>query len=366
MSRSKPLQIGSSTVRRGERRDIKLVVSQNYTGDTISLPIHVIRAKDAGPTLFVTAVVHGDELNGLGIVHELMFSEPLRLERGTLVLVPVVNVFGFETQDRYMSDRRDLNRTFPGSATGSLTARLADIVFTQIVRQADYGIDLHSAATPRTNFPNVRGELASPQVRRLAKAFGCELMISSKGPQGSLRREACKAGVPTIILEAGEPLKMEPSVLEVGVRGIKNVLKELGMMPGEQDRPPFQFRVERSTWVRAEVGGILRFHISPGDPVETGQPVATNSSVFGRQQNVLRSPVDGIVLGVTTLPTVKPGEPVCHIAVSRRSLRAARRALAQVPQDNLHRRLRHDLATSILVSDLEEGWADNEPVRDEG
>ena len=267
-----------------------------------------------------------------------------------LILVPVVNIFGFESQDRYMPDRRDLNRCFPGSQSGSLTSRMASVLFEQIIRKCDYGIDLHTAASSRTNFPNVRGDLSNPGVQRLAKAFGCELMVNGNGPVGSLRREATKAECPTIILEAGEPCKIEPGILEIGVRGVHNVLKELKMIPGDLIRPAYQTRISKSLWVRSEVGGILRFHVTPGDLVTKGDAIATNASVFGREQNVLASPVDGIVLGMTTLPLVKPGEPVCHIAVPGRSLKAIRKTLADTSDRSLSHRLRDDLATNMAVS----------------
>ena len=239
-----------------------------------------------------------------------------------------------------MPDRRDLNRCFPGSQSGSLTSRVANIIFEQILRRCDYGIDLHTAAGSRTNFPNVRGDLTNPEVLLLAKAFGCELMVNGSGPVGSLRREATKAGCPTIILEAGEPCKIEPGILEIGVRGVHNVLKELKMIPGDLIRPAYQTRISKSLWIRSEVGGILRFHVTPGDLVTKGDAIATNASVFGREQNVLASPVDGIVLGMTTLPLVKPGEPVCHIAVPGRSLKAIRKTLAAIPGKHLSHRLR--------------------------
>jgi hypothetical protein len=350
------LEIGEVSVRPGETKDIRLEVSQRYTGDPIHLPIRVIRSPQSGPTVFVTAAIHGDEVNGIGIIHQLMFDDLPTLLCGSVVLVPVVNVFGFEGQVRYMPDRRDLNRCFPGMETGSLTSRLASTVFNQVIRKCDYGIDLHTAAASRTNFPNVRADLGNPKVRRLARAFGCEIMVNSKGPDGALRREATKSGCATIILEAGEPNKIEPGVLELGVRGITNVLKSFDMIEGEPTRPTYQTRVDKSMWVRAEVGGILRFHVAPGELIEAGQPIATNTSVFGREQNMLSSPVDGIVLGMTTLPLAKPGEPICHIAIPGRSLRSLRKVAGKEPGDSLHRRVRDDLATNITVSEHESDW----------
>lgn len=347
-------RIGNVKVPRGQWRDIRLELSSSYTGDDISLPVHVIRGRKAGPTLFVTAAIHGDEINGTGILHELLFDRTLELATGTLIMVPIVNVFGFETQDRYMPDRRDLNRCFPGSASGSLASRTAHTVFSEIVRRCDFGIDLHTAASGRTNYPNVRGDLRDASVRRLARAFGCELIVDGRGPEGTLRREAVRAGCPTILLEAGEPSKMEPTVQEIGVRGILNVLSELGMISRAPERPAYQVMVKRSTWVRAEVAGILRFHVSPGEIVEAGEPLATNVSVFGTAQNTVSAPEDGIVLGMTTLPAVKPGEPICHLAIPTRSVRRLRGAREKAGEQSVHHRMREDLASSVTVSDRDD------------
>lgn len=346
-------KIAGQSIARGQTVDLKLKVSERYTGDPIHLPIRVIRASKPGPSLFVTAAIHGEELNGVGIVHDLMFGEEIKLAAGTLMLVPIVNIFGFENQSRYMPDRRDLNRSFPGSATGSLTSRVAHTVFQEVVRRCDFGLDLHTAASGRTNFPNVRGDLNVPGVRRLSKAFGCELMVHGKGPEGSFRREAVKAGCSVAILEAGEPLKIEPSVLEVGLRGVRNVMIELGLIKGEPQRPAYQTRIEKSTWVRANVGGLLRFHVSPGQVVEMGQPIATNASVIGRERNVLIAPCDGIVLGMTTMPMVKPGEPVCHIATPKRPIASITQKVDATSRRSLTRRVRRDLATNISVSERE-------------
>lgn len=325
MSRVRRFKIAGTEIAAGETQDVRLKISETYTGDPIAIPIRVIRGEKPGPHVFVSAALHGDELTGTGIIHELLHTASPVLEAGTLLLIPVVNVFGFENHDRYLPDRRDLNRVFPGSPTGSLASRIAHAFMTEVVGQCDYGIDLHSAAQTRTNHPNVRGDLTIERVRRIGRAFGCELVVDGKGPEGCMRREACKVGCATIILEAGEPMKAEPEVLAVGVRGIRNVLTELRMMAGEVEEPPWQSIVRKTTWIRAEVGGFLRFHIRPGDHVEKGHPVASNFSILGQEQKQLRSPVDGIVLGMATSPAVKPGEPVCHIAIPGRKLFATRR-----------------------------------------
>jgi len=232
-----------------------------------------------------------------------------------------------------------------------MTSRVARVLYKEIIAKCDFGIDLHTGASGRTNFPNVRGDLRNPGVRRLARAFGCEVIMHGAGPEGSLRREAVKAGCPTILLEAGEPSKIEPAVQEVGVRGILNVLAELDMIHREPERPAWQVLVRKTTWVRAERAGILRFHVGPGDLVEAGQPLATNVSIFGRAQSVLIAPQDGIVLGMTTLPAVKPGEPVCHLALPGRSIQRIRRALENAGDDSIHQRMRDDFATRVTVTE---------------
>lgn len=344
--------IGGEEVAPGDTADIRLPVSEMYTGETIYVPVRVIRAKKPGPALLLTAAVHGDEVNGTGIIRQFIFERPVELLSGSLVCVPVVNVFGFEARDRYMPDRRDLNRSFPGSSQGSLASRFAHTIMSQVVSRCDCCIDLHSAAETRTNFPNVRADLRQPAIKELAAAFGCELVVSGLGPEGSLRRAATKVGCPTIILEAGEVGKIEPMVVEIGVRGIRNVLVHLGMTEGQIEPPIYQTMVARTTWIRAELGGLLRFHVAPGDIIRAGQPIATNESVFGQARSILISHVDGIVLGMVTHPAVKPGEPVCHVALPGRRLSSIEKALRAARKESSYERVRDDLATNITVSAL--------------
>lgn len=342
------LVFDGQSVALGESKDIHIKISETYTGDEIRMPIRVIRTRVRGPTVFITAAIHGDEINGTGIIHDFLFGDPVSIQKGTLILVPVVNVFGFETHERYLPDRRDLNRSFPGNSQGSLASRVARKLMTEIVAKCDFGIDLHSAAFQRTNYPNVRADLSSPPIRELARSFGAALIVDGKGPVGCFRREATKAGCPTIILEAGEPWKIEPSVLQIGVQGIRNTLIHLGMMAGERVEPPYQAIIRKSVWLRASVGGILKFHVTAGDFVEKGQPVATNYSILGREQNTLICPKDGIILGIATLPAVKPGEPVCHIAFPNKRINVLRRIMQDAGSNTLRRAGRH-LATNIDV-----------------
>lgn len=351
MSAGDGFSIAGRDVPLGATVDLGLDIGQGPMGGARELPLRVVRGPEPGPAVFVTGAVHGDELNGTGIVLELIERPPFTLARGTLVLLPVINLPGYEQRSRYLPDRRDLNRSFPGSPGGSLAARLAHAVFEGVVRRCDYGIDLHSAAVRRTNFPNVRADLRCKRVRRIAEAFGCSLVVHGKGPEGSLRRTAGRAGIPTVILEAGEVWKIEPTVVEIGVRGVYNVLIELGMAEGELRQPVYQARVERTTWVRSDFGGLLRFHAAPGDVVGKGKALATVISLLGKELGVLEAPAAGVVLGVATLPAVTPGDPVCHLAIPRGGVRAIRRALTAASSESLMERVRGDLASSISVSD---------------
>ncbi len=356
MPKRKPLRINGRTIRSGESADLHLEFSESYLGRTISIPVSVLRASKAGPRVFLTGAVHGDELTGIGIIRELLFNQPPQLKRGTLVCAPVVNIYGLEHHSRYLPDRRDLNRCFPGSPTGSLTSRLAHHVFTELIQQCDFGVDFHSAAVRRTNYPNVRADMSKPDIRRLARAFGCELIVNTKGPEDSLRRTAVQHGVSTIILEAGEVWRIEQGVVDIGIRGCLNVLRELNMLDGEPEAPPYSLTIDKTTWVRAERGGFLTFYARPGDLVQEGEELATNYSIFGREKNVLTSPSHGIILGMSTMPAVQPGEPVYHIAtLSERTYKRIKRIRSEaLPADDPFKTMREHFSVKVAAEERQD------------
>ena len=211
----------------GQAVSTELVISESYSSRDVAIPIRVRRALEPGPTVFVTAALHGDELNGTGAIRSMLADPSWELSSGTLLMVPVLNVLGFERHSRYLPDRRDLNRCFPGNSTGSMASRLAKVIFDSIVRRCDYGIDLHTAAVRRTNFPNARADLDNPTCLKMAEAFGSGIILHGKGPKGSFRREATTAECPTIVVEGGEVWKVESSVADCMLRGVFNVLKML-------------------------------------------------------------------------------------------------------------------------------------------
>lgn len=339
---------------RGESRDIDLAVSESYSGMTLRIPIHVRRGEQEGPVVFISAALHGDEINGTGAVRSLLMDPSFHVMRGSVILVPVLNMPGFDRHSRYLPDRRDLNRCFPGSAAGSLASRLGKVIFDEIVLRSDYGIDLHTAAVRRTNYPNIRGDMTNPAIRRIAEAFGCELIVDGKGPKSALRPEATRAGCPTIIMEGGEVWKVEPSIVEGSVRGIKNVLRNLNMIDGEIESPDYQVVIKSSKWVRAESGGFLQFHVQPGNVVEKGQALATNNDLLGHELGFLTAPFDSVVIGMTTLPAVSPGEPVCHLGKLPKGTKPASLRRQRRKEDGLETQLVQELGSNVMVVERDE------------
>lgn len=315
-----PLKFGGQRIPKGTKLDIHLKVSEHYTGQPVDVPITVVRGAKAGPRLFLTAAVHGDEINGIRVIREVLDSiEPEEL-RGTLVACPVVNRFGFVAHMRYMPDRRDLNRCFPGNPEGPTAYRYAHEIFRHVIEPCDYGVDLHTAGYQRHNLPQVRGDMDHDDVRRLAKAFGAEVILDKSGMKGTLRQAATEAGVPTIIYEAGETFRFQRDAVTRGVQGVVNVMRELKMLKGKPLRPDYQIITKSSAWIRSDHGGIVETFIDAGTLVHEGEAIAAVSDPFGKESGIVRAPFTGLVVGVTTLPMVNPGAPICHLVKLRKTL----------------------------------------------
>lgn len=344
-------QICGKSISPGQTRDVHLRLSETYSGEPVSVFVRIIRAKKPGPIIFLTGAIHGDELNGMGVIRHIMLRK-LKLIKGTLICIPLVNVFGFENHSRYLPDRRDLNRAFPGNKNGNLSKRLAHTIFSEVISKCDYGIDLHAAAVRRTNFPQIRADLSNPILKEMAYAFGSELIINKKGHYNSLRAAATRAGCPTLLYEAGEVFKFEPGALSLGIRGVMNVLRHWGMLKGDIKRPIYQTSVQKTTWIRSNQGGMLLFHVRPGDIVKKGDKIATCEKLFSPKTSAIMTTVRGIVLGMTTLPAVKPGDPVCHIAVPDTALDVITEKVSRSPK-TLHRRVQEQLSTNIRFVEAE-------------
>lgn len=308
------LSIAGIRIPRGSVRRLDIPVARLSTGTFLSLPVRVVRGRKAGPTVWLDAALHGDEINGVEIIREVLEQlDPDHL-RGTVIAVPIVNVFGFVAENRYLPDRRDLNRSFPGSPAGSLARRLAHLFMQEIVTQCTYGIDLHTGSDDRTNHPHIRANLKDRETRRLAEAFGAPLMLHSKTIDGSLRAAAGKLGIRCLVYEAGEAGRFNADAVDHGVHGILRFLAALRMGVDAPALEAESVRVEKTRWVRANQGGVLRLRVAPGQRLKRGQIIGTISDAFGDEGMTLKAPAAGVVLGLTEHPLVHRGDAVVHIA----------------------------------------------------
>lgn len=302
---------------RGKRHRLEIPVARLLTQNMISLPVMVINGEKTGPRLWLSAAIHGDELNGVEIIRQVLDKiEPAKLH-GTLIAVPIVNVFGFVEHSRYLPDRRDLNRSFPGSPKGSLAARLANLFMTQIVSNSTHGIDLHTAAIHRTNLPQIRANLQDEETYRCAKAFGAPLTIHASTRDGSLRQAATMQGIPVLLYEAGEALRFDREAIRVGVEGVLRVMNFLKMYPFSFPKTaPTSQEIVETRWVRASCSGILRLQVTLGEKVEKKQQIGIISDAFGDSNTVVRAIVDGVVIGCTQNPLVNQGDGIVHLGLT--------------------------------------------------
>ncbi|HET6603746.1 MAG TPA: succinylglutamate desuccinylase/aspartoacylase family protein [Xanthomonadaceae bacterium] len=309
-------QIGGERVPPGARRTVDLPVALLANHVPVTLPVQVVHGRRNGPTVFLSAAIHGDEILGVEIVRRVLAAPALARLAGTLLAVPIVNAFGFIQHSRYLPDRRDLNRCFPGSANGSLGAQLANLFMTEIVRPSQYGIDLHSAAIHRSNLPQIRADLGDAETRELAIAFGAPVVLHADVRDGSLRQAARDAGTKVLLYEAGEALRFDALAIRAGVRGVLRVLHWLGMVRRKlsADTGATPVQAGSSYWVRAPIGGILRPDWQPGDTVERGQRLAVVADPFGEVEVDVCARDGGLVIGETRLPVVNRGDALVHLA----------------------------------------------------
>ncbi|MBT8241170.1 MAG: succinylglutamate desuccinylase/aspartoacylase family protein [Acidimicrobiia bacterium] len=309
-----PVMIGEATVKPGTKKLLELPIAKLVTGTPMSLPVVVLNGRRPGPSVWLTAAIHGDEINGTEIVRQVLETLSPKNLNGTLFAVPVVNVYGFVAGDRYLPDRRDLNRPFPGSARGSLARRIAHLLMTEVVGGCDYGIDLHTASDHRTNLPQIRANLDDPETKTLSAVFGAPLMMHSSHRDGSLRQAASEAGAKVLLYEGGEAWRFDPYATRVGVDGVRRVLAHVGMIDAEESRTNTTAVSRSSKWVRASQSGILGLRVDPGNMVQRGQVIGQIHNALGVRLSSPRAPIDGMVIGSTQSPVVNRGDAILHIA----------------------------------------------------
>ena len=310
------IEIAKETIAPGQLRRFELPVSRLATQTLVSLPVAVVNGIESGPVLWLSAAIHGDELNGVEIIAQILSRIDPKKLRGTIIAVSIVNVFGFIEQSRYLPDRRDLNRSFPGSENGSLASRLANLFIREIVDRSTHGIDLHTAAVHRINLPQIRANLEDETTYQCAKAFGAPLMMHSNTRDGSLRQAATKRGIPVLLYEAGEALRFDPLAIENGVSGILGVMNYLEMYQSEL--APIvgeSLKSKNSKWVRASCGGIFHLEVNLGDKVNRRQELGYITNAFGERRVPVRASVGGIVISHIQNPLVNQGDAIIHIAI---------------------------------------------------
>ncbi|MEZ5476134.1 MAG: succinylglutamate desuccinylase/aspartoacylase family protein [Thiolinea sp.] len=306
----------------GEQRSVDLPLPDLYTHSHMSMPVYVVHGREAGPRLFVSAAIHGDEINGVEIIRRLVRTKYLKSLRGTLLAVPVVNPFGFINKSRYLPDRRDMNRSFPGNPQGSLAAQIAHQFLEEVACLCTHGIDLHAAAIGRTNLPQIRIHLGNnddPVIQGMATAFNAPVILNAGLRDGSLRKAASERGVKVILYEAGEALRFDEIPIRAGVKGILSVMRYLGMLPGNKRQRIHGNGIEplfssSSSWVRASQSGILRVATPMGHHVNNGDLLGHIANPFGGNEETVHASTSGIIIGRSTLPLVHKGEAIFHIA----------------------------------------------------
>lgn len=296
--------IGGIRVRAGTMRSLELPITRLVTGADVDLPVRVVHGREDGPSVWIDAAIHGDEVAGVEIVRQVMAGLDAKTFRGTLVAVPIVNVLGFMTGDRYLPDRRDLNRSFPGSARGSLAGRIAYLFMKEIVAGCEVGIDLHTGSDRRSNLPQVRADLDDPGTRDLAAAFGAPVMLHAKIRDGSLRHAAREQGAKVLLYEGGENLRFDSYAVDAGVIGVRRVLAALGMTePVVEPAVEPSLECRSSGWVRARRTGILHLDVALGQKVSDGERLGTLFDSFGKTLRAVYANRDGIVIGRTEAPS---------------------------------------------------------------
>jgi predicted deacylase len=310
------MQLLGRTIETGMSQRFAFVPDRTFEASYLNMPVFVARGALPGTTLCLAAGVHGDELNGVEIARRAFSRIDAATLRGTVIALPAINAEGVRTGNRYLSDRRDLNRAFPGSAGGSVARLIAHKVFTEVLVHCDALVDLHTASNDRTNLPQIRADISDPAIRELAIHFGTGIVIAGKGPDGSLRREAAKAGIPSIIYEAGAPHRFQEDEIARGVAGIESIMAYLGMADRPEREIPESRVYERSRWVRVRMkeGGFFFPEATLGDIVNKGETLGRIIDPLTDVSHAVASSVSGEIIGMAFSRPVLSGYALYHVA----------------------------------------------------
>ena len=313
----KPFVLAGSEIASGTRQMINVPMPNLSSQTSMSMPVHVVHGRQSGPVLFLSSAIHGDELNGIEIIRQVLATKSVARIKGTLLAVPVVNGYGLIQASRYLPDRRDLNRVFPGSETGSLAGRIASVFMEKIVSVSTHGIDLHTGSGHRTNLPQIRADLDDPETERLAMEFGVPVLLNASVRDGSLRGSASALGIPTLLYEAGEALRYNDMAIRAGVSGTLHVMRALGMLPdtrGSSRKTSEPFVARSSSWLRAHESGMFRSTVKLGAQVGKGDIVGYIAESSSGVRHPVYSRNAGVIIGRQELPLVHEGDAILHLA----------------------------------------------------
>jgi predicted deacylase len=312
-----PFTFDGGKVDPGETAEFRYPVSETYLGDPVRIPVTIINGPRPGPTVFLSAAIHGDELNGIEVVREVAQEWDHTDVCGTIVCLPVLNVQGFVIQERYLPIyERDLNRAFPGKQDSTSSRRIAHRIYHNFIEPCDFGLDFHTSTRGRTNMFHVRADMNDEGAARIARAFGTNLIMATEGSSGMLRHEATEDGIPTITLEMGEAHRFERGLIDHALDGVRSVFAEYGIYPQETVRwPGWRTIVDgwsEKTWLRADAGGIVEMYYDRGELVHEGETICQITNPFKAAPTVIEAPFTGLIVGVLENPVVYPGNPLCH------------------------------------------------------
>lgn len=310
------MTINGQTIKPGEEVRVKSKIARLPSGTEIELPIYVYRSKKSGPVVLLSGGLHGDEVDGIEIVRRMLERNTFdHLECGSVIAIPVMNIYGFLNFSREVPDGKDINRSFPGNAGGSLAARVAHFLTKEVLPVIDCGVDFHTGGASRFNFPQVRYAATDPNAEALARAFGSPVMLQSGLIEKSLRKQAFRKGKTILVYEGGESLRLDEEIVEEGINGALRLLKHLKMLPTAPAQLVNSVRCEKSVWVRAKRSGIYKGLIKSGMPVAKGDLLGYITDPFGEFSVKLKSSQHGFVIGHNNMPIVNQGDALLHIGV---------------------------------------------------
>lgn len=311
----KPIRINNTWVDPGENTIVRLPVGRFPSGNQILVKAHVFRCRKPGPRLLILGGVHGDEINGIEIIRRCVESSMFsRIRKGMVIAIPVLNVYGFIAASRDVPDGKDINRSFPGSARGSLAARIAGMLTKEIFPHIDYGVDLHTGGRGHYNYPQIRYSPGFASAFELAKAFGAPLTLASKNISKSLRKTAMDAGKPILVYEGGENNRIDRFSIEKGIEGIQRVMAHLGMTEDSFPAPDFSAFFEKSTRQRAPRAGIFQWTKGAGQKVVKGEPIGMITDPYGLEKAIVKASHSGYIIGHNNNSIVSHGDALFHIA----------------------------------------------------